>query len=80
MIIGVVLTMLVSLFYRLDMAFNQVYPVSFKAIGAVSGTAMVFGLSILITNKKNLLSTTLANVGRNTMVILALSQITIIIL
>ena len=45
------ITLGISLFYRLDMAWNNITPVIPLTIGAVSGTIMVFMLSSIIEKK-----------------------------
>ena len=80
MVMGCVFTLIISHFFRLDMACNQVFPVSFTIIGAISGTTMIFSFSLLISKKASAISNVLAKVGRDTMMILALSQIIIIML
>ncbi|OYP40160.1 hypothetical protein CIK90_02185, partial [Prevotella sp. P5-126] len=50
------ITLGISLFYRLDMAWNNITPVIPLTIGAVSGTIMVFMLSSLIEKKCKTLS------------------------
>lgn len=77
LVAGAVLTLIVSHYFRLDMAYNQVFPVSVTIIGAISGTVMVFVSSMLISKNENVISKLLSKVGKETMMILALSQLVI---
>ena len=70
----VMVTLWISLFYRLDMAWNNITPVIPLTIGAVSGTIMVFMLSSLIENKCNMLSKILSSVGKETYIVVAFAS------
>lgn len=80
MAIGFIITIVVSHFFRLDMAWNKITPVSILSIGAVAGTMMIFSISQLIESRTKLISTILSAVGKETYLILAFSQITIMLL
>lgn len=80
MIVGAILTTVISHFYRLDIASNQVFPVTLKTLGAVGGTAMIFAFSQLVCSRKNILSLALVRVGKETLMILALSQVIMLLL
>ena len=64
-------------FWRLDLAWNQITPIIPLTLGALAGTLMLFRLSVWIENKTKFISTILQRVGRETYVVLAFSQITI---
>lgn len=75
-----VLTCLVTLFGKLDMAWNAVLPVVPLIIGAISGTFMVFAFSSLVERHTELLSNLLSKIGRETFVVVAFSQEIIVLL
>lgn len=75
-----VLTIVISHFFRLDMCFNNIIPVLPLTIGAISGTCMVFMFSMLIEKYSKVLTHTLVAVGKETYIIVAFSQITIMLL
>ena len=70
----------ISHFHRLDLAWNKILPVIPLTIGAISGAAMVATISSYISNKVKWLSSLLTNIGKETYVIMAFSQLIIIIL
>ena len=69
-----VITLGISLFYRMDMAWNNITPVIPLTIAAVSGTIMVFLLSSLIENKCKTLSKILSSVGKETYIVVAFAS------
>lgn len=75
-----VITVVISLFWRLDMAWNHITPVLPLTIGAFAGTLMVFRLSVLIERRMRFLATVLQNVGRETYIVVAFSQVTIMLI
>lgn len=77
---GFVVTFIVSHFCRLDMASNKITPVIITSIGACAGTAMIFTFSSYITKYTKYSSQILQGIGRETYLVLALSQIIIILL
>ncbi len=79
-VIGVLLTIVISHYYRMDMAYNHVYPTSIKTIAALSGTAMLFTLSSYIEKYTQFLSRILQSIGKETYLILAFSQIIIVVM
>lgn len=70
----------ISHFLRLDMCFNNILPIVPLAIGAVAGTLMMFTLSSYIAKYTKVCSRALQTVGRETYVVVAFSQITIMLL
>lgn len=62
------------MFYRLDMAWNNITPVLPLTIGAISGTIMVFMLSSFIENKCKMLSKILSYVGKETYIVVAFAS------
>ena len=74
------ITLGISLFYRLDMAWNNITPVIPLTIGAVSGTLMVFMLSSLIENKCKMLSKILSSVGKETYIVVAFASAVIMMI
>ena len=81
-VIGLIVTIVISQNWRLDLAWNNILPVVILTIGAVSGTAMVFTLSSWLNNQKrlSLVSKALLAIGKETFIIMAFSQIIIVTL
>lgn len=71
------LTFGVSHFWRLDMCFNSILPIIPLTIGALSGTLMVFYVSMLIERHFTKMASVVAAIGRETYIIVAFSQIII---
>ena len=74
------ITLGISLFYRLDMAWNNITPVIPLTMGAVSGTIMVFMLSSLIEKKCKTLSKILSSVGKETYIVVAFASAVIMMI
>ena len=76
------LVLLISRYWRLDMALNAVLPIIPKTVGAFAGYVFLSIISILITIPTNRLSSlitrTLSGIGRETFLIMALSQIILV--
>ncbi len=72
-----IVTAVISQFWQLDLAWNQITPIIPLTLGALTGTLMIFRLSVWIENKTKFVSTILERVGRETYVVLAFSQVTI---
>ena len=77
---GFTVTVVVSSFYRLDMAWNKITPILILTIGACAGTAMIFTLASYIEKYTKITSQVLQAIGKETYLILAFSQITIVLL
>lgn len=75
-----IVTLAVSAFWHLDMARNKCVPIIPLTIGAFSGTACVALLSIRIERIGGKIGRLLEAIGRETFIILAFSQIIIVIL
>lgn len=76
--IGLVLSISISLFYRLDMACNQISPIIPIYIGAISGIFFILTFSILLYNFNfRPINDILIWCGKNTFEIMALSQVII---
>lgn len=75
-----ILTLVISHYWKLDMAWNNIIPVVPLAIGAVAGTVTVFSISSYIERKFDYMSSFLSNVGQETFVIVAFSQLIIMLL
>ena len=71
------LTFGVSHFWRLDMCFNSILPIIPLTIGALSGTLMVFYISMLIERHLPMVTNVMTAIGRETYIIVAFSQIII---
>jgi acyltransferase len=70
----------ISHFWRLDLCFNSILPFLPLTIGAIAGTMMVFMISSWIDKHFKYLSIVLQKVGKETYLIVAFSQIIIILL
>lgn len=77
--ICLIITLIISIFWHLDMARNQCVPIIPLTIGAFSGTACVALLSVRIERIGGIISRLLQAIGRETFIILAFSQIIIVI-
>lgn len=71
------LTLGVSHFWRLDMCFNGILPIIPLTVGALSGTLMVFYISMLIERHLPMVTNVMTAIGRETYIIVAFSQIII---
>ena len=80
LIVGFLIAAIVSHFYRLDMAWNNITPVSILTLGACAGTVMMFTLSSYIDKYAKCASRLLQAIGKETYLILAFSQIIIVLL
>lgn len=80
LLILLAVTIIVSRYIRLDMCFNNIIPIIPITIGAVAGTLFVFQLSMMIAKYSRYISKCLAAIGRETYIIVAFSQITIMLL
>ena len=74
LVIGLILTFVISNKWRMDMAFNCITPVVLLTIGALAGTIMMFTISSYLT-KVPFLSNIFMTIGRETYIIMAFSQI-----
>ena len=74
------IVMVISSFYRLDIAWNKILPVVPIILAAVVGVEMVVLTAMKISNysRDTLLKTILIAVGRNTFPVVAYSQLVII--
>lgn len=75
-----IVTAIISHFYRLDMAWNHVTPIIPLTIGAISGTLMIFRLSVWVGHHIKRFSTILQGIGRETYIVVAFSQVIIMYL
>lgn len=73
-----VITILISHYWRLDMAWNKCTPIILLTCGAVSGTTLFFCFSKLIEKSSSMITAVLTAIGKETFAILAFSQITIL--
>ena len=77
---AILIVALISHSWRLDMCFNSIIPILPLTIGAITGTMMVFLVSSLIEKYFKRLSPVLISIGKETYIIVAFSQITIMLL
>lgn len=78
--LGFVVTCLISHFWRLDIAWNTITLVTLLTVGAVAGTLMMFTFSAYIVKYTKFSSRILQVVGKETYIILAFSQISIMLM
>lgn len=74
LIVSLLLTIVISQNWRMDLAWNCITPVVLLTIGAVAGTAMMFTFSSFLT-KIPWVAKILQAIGKETFVIMAFSQI-----
>lgn len=75
-----VLTATVSYYWKLDLCFNKILPIIPLLIASLAGTYMVFCVSKFIEWHCSFLSKVMTRIGRETFVILALSQVIIVLI
>lgn len=80
LVCGFVIALGISQLWRLDMCYNSILPIAPLTIGAVAGTLMMFTLSSYIAKYTKVCSRALQTVGRETYVVVAFSQIIIMLL
>ena len=73
--VGLCVVMLISHFWRLDLAFNNITPVIPLTIGAISGAAMLSTIASYIDKGPRHVAHIFQIVGKETFAIMALSQI-----
>lgn len=78
-VIGLVVVSMISHFWKLDMAWNDILPVLPLTVGALAGTTMMFTLSSMLVMYIPKMSTIIQTIGRETFVIVAFSQIIVIL-
>ena len=78
-IIGLAITLLISRFYRQDLAVNRILPFFPILIGSLSGTIMLLSFSKLLC-ASSWLSQTLSTIAKNTLEVMCLSQCIISVL
>lgn len=75
----IIVTFGVSCYWHLDMVWNIITPVMLITIGAVAGTLSIFMISRMIENYMKVGTKILSAVGRETYVVVAFSQIIIML-
>lgn len=75
-----VVTVVISHFWKMDMAWNNILPVFPLTIGAVSGTMMMFSFSAFIEKYSVCATKWLSLIGQETFVVVAFSQIIIMLM
>lgn len=70
-------TVMVSHFWHLDLAWNHITPVIPLTIGAMAGTLMIFRLSVWIERHIKWCASLLQKVGQETYIVVAFSQVII---
>lgn len=77
---GFVVTVVISRFWKMDMAWNNILPVLPLTIGAVAGTLMMFSLSAYIEKYSVYATKLLSKIGQETFVVVAFSQIIMMVM
>lgn len=77
---GFVVTVVISHFWKMDMAWNNILPVLPLTIGAVAGTLMMFSLSAYIEKYSVYATKLLSKIGQETFVVVAFSQIIMMVM
>lgn len=72
-----IITATISYLWKLDLAWNLITPIIPLTLGAITGTLMVFRLSVWIINASTMFSNIFTKVGRETYVVVAFSQVTV---
>ncbi len=72
---GFASTFIISHFWRLDMAWNNILPIFPLTIGAIAGTLMMFSFSSYIAKYSKVTTSVFSAIGKETFVILAFSQV-----
>lgn len=75
-----VVTVVISHFWKMDMAWNNILPVLPLTIGAIAGTMMLFSLSAYIEKYSVRATKWLSKIGQETFVVVAFSQIIIMLM
>lgn len=73
----IAISLIISHYWRLDMASNTINPIIPISMGIGSGTISVIIISILLSKLGTVVSVIFENIGRNTYEIMALSQVII---
>lgn len=79
-LLSFILLALVPHFWRLDMCYNQILPLIPITLGAIAGSLLVAWLSIGLTRYGRCIATWMAGVGQETFIIIAFSQLTIMVI
>lgn len=77
---SLIVTIVVSQIWRLDMAWNHIMPIIPITIGACSGTYLVFSISSYLCKYCKPIKAILSAIGKETYIILAFSQIIIMLM
>ena len=72
-----IVTVVISHFYRLDLAWNNIIPIIPLTVGAIVGTLMIFRLSVWIEQHMKRCSSILQAIGKETYILVAFSQVII---
>lgn len=80
LVITFTITTIVSLFYRLDMCYNNIRPILVLSVGAISGSLFIAIISAYIDKIGGVIAHILKQIGKETFIILAFSQIVILVI
>ena len=73
-ILGLIVTLIISHYFRQDLAANKILPFFPLLIASLCGFMMLLAVSVLISKWGGFLSSLLSKVGKNTLEVMALSQ------
>lgn len=79
-ILSMAIVAAISYFFRLDIAWNIIIPIVPITIAAIAGTGMLINISCYIEKFNSLISKLCVYIGRETFVIMAFSQLIIILI
>ena len=75
-----IIVIVVSHFWRLDLAWNDILPIIPLSVGSIAGTLMTFRISVWIEHHISLCSKILQAVGKETYIVVAFSQVIIMLI
>lgn len=75
-----IIVIVISHFWRLDLAWNDILPIVPLTIGALAGTLMTFRISVWIENHISWFSKILQAIGKETYIVVAFSQVIILLI
>ena len=80
MFVSLLVVIFVSHHWRLDMCYNSILPIIPITVGAIAGSLLVMGLSVCIERYGGRLANVLQGIGEETFIVVAFSQIIIMVL
>ena len=80
MVMSLLIVLFVSHYWRLDMCYNNILPILPITLGAIAGSLLVMGVSVCIGRYGGRLANILKGIGEETFIVVAYSQIIIMVL